>query len=135
MGLVVLGAGDLGTLFLDHLKSSSHDEYPGMNVLGFLDETKVLHGRRLRSFRILGGVSVIPKLVEEQGLRGIVLAINSPNRELVEQLEELGARYGLRIYRWKVGMAPMSDEPVAVWEPREARVPPKPEFVLVPKDA
>lgn len=119
--VVVLGAGDLGTLLLEHLKSSAHDLYPGMRILGFLDETRVLHGRRLRSFRVLGGLSVIPKLVREQGLTGIVLAINRPRRELVERLEALAEEHGLRIYRWKVGIAPMEDEPVAVWQPAEAR--------------
>jgi FlaA1/EpsC-like NDP-sugar epimerase len=117
--VVVLGAGDLGTLLLDHLKSSAHDAYPGMKILGFLDETRVLHGRRLRSFRILGGLSLVPELVEKQGLRGIVLAINKPRRELVERLEQLAATHGLRIYRWKVGISPLADEPVAVWDPRE----------------
>lgn len=103
--VVVLGAGDLGTLLLDHLKSSAHDIYPGMRVLGFIDETTSLHGRRLRSFRILGGLSTIPKLVEDEGLKGIILAIGNPGRELLEQLEELTVRHGLKIHRWTVGLA------------------------------
>ena len=124
--VVVLGAGDLGTLLLDHLKSSAHDHYPGMRILGFLDETRVLHGRRLRSFRILGGLSMVPQLVEKEGLRGIVLAINRPRRDLIEQLERLATTYGLRIYRWKVSINPMADEPVAAWDLREADAKPKP---------
>ena len=99
--VVVLGAGDLGTLFLDHLKSSAHDAYPGMRVLGFIDETRVLHGRRLRSFRILGGLSLVPKLVAEQGLKGIVLAINHPRKELLAELDALAEQYDLKIYRWR----------------------------------
>jgi UDP-N-acetylmuramyl pentapeptide phosphotransferase/UDP-N-acetylglucosamine-1-phosphate transferase len=102
--LVVMGAGDLGTLLLDHLKSSSHDIYPGMRVLGFIDETPTLHGRRLRSFRILGGLSVVPSLVRESGLKGIILAINRPGKELLDQLEILAGQYHLRIYRWNVGL-------------------------------
>lgn len=105
--VVVLGAGDMGTLFLDHLKSSSHDAYPGMRVIGFLDESRVLHGRRLRSFRILGGISIVPKLVEEEGLKGIVLAINRPEKELLDQLEAAADEYGLKIYRWSVNVAEM----------------------------
>lgn len=115
--VVVLGAGDLGTLLLDHLKSSSHDIYPGMRLLGFIDEVKVLHGRRLRSFRILGGLSVVPKLVEEEGLKGIIVAISNPGRELVEQLEELTLRYGLKIHRWQVGLAEGLPDAGEVGEP------------------
>jgi FlaA1/EpsC-like NDP-sugar epimerase len=132
--VVVLGAGDLGTLLLDHLKSSAHDQYAGMRILGFLDETRVLHGRRLRSFRILGGLSMIPDLVEKQGLRGIVLAINRPRRELVEHLEQLATTYGLRIYRWKVSINPLADEPVAVWDTREAGAKAKTVAELVAKE-
>lgn len=102
--VVVLGAGDMGTLLLDHLKSSAHDVYPGMRLLGFIDETEVLHGRRLRSFRILGGLSVVPKLVEEAGLKGIILAINKPRQELLDQLDALAAKYHLKIYRWKAAL-------------------------------
>jgi UDP-N-acetylmuramyl pentapeptide phosphotransferase/UDP-N-acetylglucosamine-1-phosphate transferase len=102
--VVVLGAGDLGTLLLNHLKSSAHDAYPGLRVLGFIDEMRVLHGRRLRSLRILGGLSAVPKLVEEEGLTGIILAINEPTKDLLEQLETLAAKYDLKIYRWRVGL-------------------------------
>jgi UDP-N-acetylmuramyl pentapeptide phosphotransferase/UDP-N-acetylglucosamine-1-phosphate transferase len=102
--VVVLGAGDLGTLLLEHLKSTSLNRYPGMRLLGFIDETRMLHGRRLRSFRIFGGLSVIPKLVEEAGLKGIILAIDHPRKELLGQLEELADQYDLKIYRWQVGV-------------------------------
>lgn len=121
--VVVVGAGDLGTLLLDHLKSSSHEAYPGLKVLGFLDETRIMHGRRLRSFRVLGDMSLIPKLVEEQGLRGIVLAINRPRRDLMERLETVAEAYDLRIYRWKVGIHPIESEPVAAWTFTESHSP------------
>ncbi len=105
--VVVLGAGDMGTLFLDHLKSSHHDLYEGMRVIGFLDNSRVLHGRRLRSFRILGGLSLVPKLVEDEGLKGIVLAINRPGKELLAELDSLADKHGLKIYRWSVGVTEM----------------------------
>ena len=101
---VALGAGDMGTLLLDHLKSSNSDYYPGVRLLGFIDETKAMHGRRLRSFKVLGDLSVVPKLVEEAGLKAIILAINNPRAELLDQLDELADRYDLKIYRWKVGL-------------------------------
>ena len=102
--VVVLGAGDMGTLLLNHLKSSAHDAYPGLRVLGFIDEMRVLHGRRLRSVRILGGLSVVPKLVKDEGLTGIILAINAPSKDLLGRLETLAAQYQLKIYRWRVGL-------------------------------
>jgi UDP-GlcNAc:undecaprenyl-phosphate GlcNAc-1-phosphate transferase len=102
--VVVVGAGDLGTLLLNHLKSSAHDQYPGMRMLGFIDESRVLHGRQIRSFRILGGLSIVPKLVKQQGLKGIILAINSPDKTLLAQVDQLAEQYELKIYHWRVGL-------------------------------
>ena len=102
--MVVLGAGDLGTLLLNHLKSSAHDSYPGLRLLGFIDEMKVLHGRQLRSLQVLGGLEMIPKLVAQQNLKGIILAINYPSQELLGRLEAIADKHQLRIYRWRVGL-------------------------------
>jgi FlaA1/EpsC-like NDP-sugar epimerase len=102
--VVVLGAGNLGTLLLEHLRTSAHDKYPGMRVLGFIDERQALHGRRLRSFRILGGLAEIPKLAADSGLRGVILAIQHPRKELVNELDRLAAEQDLKIYRWHVGV-------------------------------
>jgi UDP-N-acetylmuramyl pentapeptide phosphotransferase/UDP-N-acetylglucosamine-1-phosphate transferase len=132
--VVVLGAGNLGTLLLDHLKSSNHDDYVGMRVLGYLDEESALHGRRLRTFRILGDLSMIPSLVKDQGLRGIVLAINRPRRELLEQLECLAEEYKLRIYRWKVGIRPLEDDLQETYEGPETLLT-KPELESANKEA
>jgi FlaA1/EpsC-like NDP-sugar epimerase len=102
--VVVLGAGDLGTLFLEHLKSSPHNFYAGLRVLGFIDQTEALHGRRLRSFRVLGGLSRVPKLVADANLKGIILAINHPRQDLLDELNELAEAHSLTIFRWRVGL-------------------------------
>ena len=102
--VVVLGAGNLGVLFLDHLKSSPHEIYPKMRVLGFLDDSRVLHGRRIRSFHILGDLGIVPELVTEKGLKGIVLAIRNPSHELLEHLSAVARTFGLNVYRWQVGL-------------------------------
>jgi len=116
--VAVIGAGDLGTLLLDHLKSSSHDLYPGMRLLGFLDEVPKLHGRRLRSFRVLGGLAMIPELVEEAGLKGVVLAVERPRKETLDLLEEYARTYDLKIFRWKVEV---SEVPPLVGRTRAAQ--------------
>jgi hypothetical protein len=102
--VVIFGAGDLGTLFLEHLKSSGNHDYPGMKVLGFIDEQASLHGRRLRTFRVIGGLSKVPHLVASDGLRGIVLAIADPHPDVVAGLAAMASQYDLRIYRWHVGL-------------------------------
>ena len=105
--VVILGAGDLGALFLDHLKSSDQTFYPGLRVLGFVDESRSLWGRQLRSFRILGGLSKVPELVATDGLQGIVMAISNPPQKLLDQIAALAEEHQLKIYRWRVGLDPL----------------------------
>ncbi len=105
--VVIFGAGDLGTLLLNHLKSSAHDAYPGLRILGFIDEKKVLHGRRLRALRILGGLDLVPHLVQTQGLKGIILAISEPPQVLLDQLDALADQHQLKIYRWNAAVEEM----------------------------
>jgi UDP-GlcNAc:undecaprenyl-phosphate GlcNAc-1-phosphate transferase len=117
---VALGSGDLGTLFTAHLKDCDSHVYSGMRFLGFLDESEVLHGRQLRSFRILGGLSLIPQLAED-GLRTIIVTIANPREELMEQLAILAAAHNLKVYRWgvKLEQALPSTNPVAPEVPPE----------------
>lgn len=97
---VVIGAGDLGSLFLDHLKSSNHDEYPGLRIIGFLDDNPSLKGRRLRSFRIFGGLSAIPGLVESDDLETLILAIKEPDPDFLDRLRTLAKAHDLAIHQW-----------------------------------
>jgi FlaA1/EpsC-like NDP-sugar epimerase len=99
--VVIFGAGSSGALLLDHLKSAAHDVYPDLRILGFLDDMKVLHGRRIRSFQILGDLSAVPKLVKDENLKGIILAIRHPSKEALVELDRLADRYNLKVYRWK----------------------------------
>jgi hypothetical protein len=43
-------------------------------------------------------------LVKSDGLKGIVVAMNEPRQELLDQLDALAAEHDLRIYRWRVGL-------------------------------
>ncbi len=101
---VVLGSGDMGELFLEHLKSGHAHEYPNLKIIGLLDESERLHGRMMRSFRILGGLSLIPELVADRGLKGVVVAITNPRDQLLEELEALAAEHDLKIYRWRASL-------------------------------
>ncbi len=104
--VVVLGAGDMGTLLLLHFKSSDQGAYPGLKMIGFIDEQKSLHGRRLRSWKVLGGLQLIPSLVAKRGLKGIILAIDEPSEDLLERLAAIADEHQLRVYRWRAELEP-----------------------------
>ena len=100
--VVVLGAGDMGTLLLNHLKSSDQGAFPGLRMIGFIDDEKRLYGRRLRSWKVLGGLDLIPSLVTKHGLKGIIVAIDEPSEDLLERLGAIADEHLLRVYRWRV---------------------------------
>lgn len=102
--VVVIGAGDLGTLFLEHLKASSRDSYRGMRILGFIDRNEALHGRLLRSFRVLGGIDLLHKLAKAGEVKGVVVAIQNPTPEFSLELSNLARAHHLKVHWWKVAL-------------------------------
>lgn len=104
---VILGAGDLGTLAIDHLKSSYHEDYPGLQLLGFVDDNPVLHGRRLRSFPIFGDLSAVAGLAKNDGLRTLIIAVRDPRPGLLNEIHALAESHRLRIYRWEPAITPV----------------------------
>lgn len=102
--VVVYGAGGSGSLLLEHFKTSFERTHQNLRIVGFIDDMRVIHGRNIRSFRVLGGLSSVPRLVKEEGIKGIVVAMSEPRQESLAELERIAARYDLRIYRWKAGL-------------------------------
>lgn len=102
--VVIYGAGGSGSLLLEHLKTSVETSHQNLRIVGFIDDMRVIHGRRIRSFQILGDLSSVPRLVREEGIKGIVVAMSAPRHESLAELERMAAHYGLKIYRWKAGL-------------------------------
>ena len=102
---VVVGAGDMGTLLLDHLKSCRHDQHRGLKILGFVDQqAKIMKGRYLRSLPVIGDLSVFPDLVEERGWKALILAIEHPSDEFAAELRDLAEKHSLHVYRWSASL-------------------------------
>jgi len=97
---VILGAGDLGTLLLEHLKATYDHDYPGLKIIGFLDENPAIWQRRIRSITVLGGLSIIPSLIEEKGLQSIIIAINKPRPEFIDEVKLIASQHNLSIHYW-----------------------------------
>jgi FlaA1/EpsC-like NDP-sugar epimerase len=85
---VIYGAGHAGMTLLQALRNDQR-----FRVVGFLDDDSQLHGRTLQNLRIDSPVR-LPRLVEQHGVRKVLLAIPSLPRQrkrlLVDQLTRLG---------------------------------------------
>ncbi len=89
MKCVIVGAGGHGRVILDILiNAKEHD------VVGFLDSNTDLAGRRMDGRQILGDLSALPRLRDELGVEGAVIAIgdNGVRRDFADRVEEQDLR-------------------------------------------
>lgn len=86
MDVVILGAGGHGRVVLDIIQQARQHK-----PVGFLDNNKVLHGRRVDGLSVLGGLERLPEL-RERGISAAVVAIgdNGIRRAMADSLEENG---------------------------------------------
>lgn len=86
MEIVILGAGGHGRVVLDVLvQAKTH------KAVGFLDNNKSLHGRRVDGLPILGGLERLQDL-RDRGIRGAIVAIgdNGVRRAMADVLDQEG---------------------------------------------
>lgn len=84
--ILILGAGGHGRVVLDILRQSK-----AQNPIGFLDNNKALHGRRIDGLPVLGGMDQL-ETMRERRLRTAIVAIgdNGIRRAFGEMLESDG---------------------------------------------
>ena len=63
------------------------------NILGFIDEDKELHGRRINNYPVLGGLDWLEK--HKSNNLGCVVAIGicETRKQVVEKLQEIGVNF------------------------------------------
>ena len=86
MGIVIFGAGGLGSMVLDMLHCRTD-----VRVAGFLDSDKAKHGKEINGLRVMGGFEAAPRLLEQNISRAVVAVGTNSDRVLVaRRLEEMG---------------------------------------------
>ncbi|MBN1490812.1 MAG: acetyltransferase [Phycisphaerae bacterium] len=85
--IVVVGAGGHGRVVLDILRAAD-----SVRVVGFLDSNSAQHGRRMDGLPVLGDLSALPTLRDEQGVTGAIVAIgdNGVRRDFAHRIEAMG---------------------------------------------
>jgi sugar O-acyltransferase (sialic acid O-acetyltransferase NeuD family) len=87
MKCVIVGAGGHGRVVLDiMLRAGLHE------VLGFVDSSAALAGRRVDGRQVFGGLEVLPELRARMDVEGAVVAIgdNGVRREIADKVESAG---------------------------------------------
>jgi len=85
--IVIVGAGDLGRKVVNNIKLS---EWTGLDVVGFFDDKRELHGKYFNNVKVRGAVKKLPRLIERGRIDEIWLALPLRAEERVgEILHEL----------------------------------------------
>lgn len=86
MGIVIFGAGGLGSMVLDMLLCRDD-----VQVAGFLDSDSAKHGTEFDGLRVLGGFEAAARLLEQNIRRAVVAVGTNADRVLLaKRLESMG---------------------------------------------
>ena len=82
--VLIIGAGDSGEMLLRQLKQTSQGK---RRVIGFLDDDLSLVGNRIHGIPILGSRESLGRIVQEHGVKEVLIAIPRPSANLVQQIQ------------------------------------------------
>jgi len=89
--VLIIGAGDVGESILRSIKRENDMPY---EVVGFLDDDPDKIGRRIHGVEVLGKVSNLSSLIEEKGVKEVIIAIQNISgrkiREITGHCRSLG---------------------------------------------
>lgn len=91
--LIIVGAGAAGSRLAQTVEESGHDGY---RLMGFIDDDPAKHGAYVRSVRVFGGRPILERVVREQQVDEVLIAIPSVPplrlREIVDDVRRAGVR-------------------------------------------
>ncbi|GIV76573.1 MAG: polysaccharide biosynthesis protein CapD [Litorilinea sp.] len=109
--VLIMGAGEAGTLIARELRSNPH---LGLRAVGFVDDDLAKQGLLIHGLPVLGGQEDIPRLVREHGIAQVIIAMpTAPGkviRSVVQRCEAAGvpARTVPGVYELLDGKASVS---------------------------
>ncbi len=104
--VLLYGAGDLGELFLSHLRLSAPSYWEDFHFVGFMDDTPELKGRRMRGFPVFGGLADLPKIVERTGANCIFITSSVLPGPVRAELLSMAETLGLEVRDWRPELEP-----------------------------
>lgn len=100
---LIIGAGDAGEQILRSILSSESGLfYP----IGFVDDNLVKQGVAIHGLKVLGRIKDIPKIVEENQVKAMIIALPSAGSEVIKKAVEKGRQAGIR----KIKVIPLLTE-------------------------
>ncbi len=88
---LIIGAGDTGESLLRELKKSPHLQY---SPLGFIDDDPAKGGLNIHGVTVLGARGDLEKLIQENRIQDVIIAIPSASGEEMREVFEICRRTG-----------------------------------------
>lgn len=111
--LLIVGAGAAGARIAQTVEESGERTH---RLVGFIDDDPVKHGAYVRGLKVFGGREALPRVLREQGVEEVLVAIPSasPARllEIVEGVRQAGAqriKVLPGVHEWLAGRARLKD--------------------------
>ena len=100
--VVLYGAGNMGELFLLHIKTTAARHFEEMRIVGIIDDHPELNLRYQDGFKIRGGLHAVGEICRTEGdLAGIILTMRElPPEEKMTEIREICQKFDLTLYRW-----------------------------------
>ena len=103
--ILVCGAGDLGSLYLDYLASRVRAETLS-ELVGFVDDDVQARGRTIRGFKILGAGEDLENIVKNRRIDEVIVAIDDISPEFLTRLRDELQGLEVDVRRWSVSLDP-----------------------------
>jgi Undecaprenyl-phosphate glucose phosphotransferase len=90
--MLVIGAGDLGEKFANKINKNF---YIGYNILGFLDDNKLI-GEKISNSKVIGSIEDLEKIITNNTVDMAIITIGSRHHKLIENLLNTLEKYGVK---------------------------------------
>jgi len=90
---LIIGAGDAGEQIVRSIMSSADNPY---NLAGFLDDSEIKQKVFIHGLKVLGKISDLKNIAEEQQIECLIIALSSASGETIKKAVDLGRRAGIK---------------------------------------
>ncbi|MDO8435815.1 MAG: nucleoside-diphosphate sugar epimerase/dehydratase [bacterium] len=91
--VLIVGAGDAGEQMLRSILGSKNSPY---FPVGFVDDGFAKQGVSIHGFKVLGKIFDIPRVVKEEGIESLIVALPSAGSRIIREAVEMGRKAGLK---------------------------------------
>lgn len=118
--VVIYGAGSAGAALLREIAQN-----PGLGyrVLGFIDDSHDLQGRRVNSLPVLGGGDDLEGILEEHDIREVIVSTPKVDAWRTSEIAVLCQRKGIPLRRFRIALEEV-EEAIPAAPQDQGRVPP-----------